>query len=185
MNIFRNDHWITTNEEIKNILKNCSQCWNSTLNGRLILPYNEIGSFPLQQKTQTFIINAHNEHNEEHPKKDGNNVIGHWILLSFDKTAQTAILFDPLNSLKKLHPHVSHFLETYCKNLKFQLKFLNVKTQANQSKACGFHVIWMTHKCHNLNVHGVIELSHISNTHSILNNESNIVRDVFKTFHLQ
>ena len=170
MSAFKDKSWITTDSELKDVLIKCDQCWKSTLNGDLIVPFDSVGSFPINQELQAYIINT---------VEIG---LGHWNLLLLRKNSKTAVLFDPLNSLKELSPRVFNHIEKYCKSLRFSLHVLNIKTQGNHSKACGFHIIWMLHKCHDLSINGIYNLIDVLKHHSILHIEKTIVHDVLKTF---
>ena len=173
MNVFRNKHWITTDTELRNILIKCDQCWKSTLSGNLIVPFNDIGSFPIEQELQAYVINT------------AEIGLGHWNLLILQKSRKTAVLFDPLNEITIRHPQVLNHIRTYCKSLHFTLHVLDIQTQGDRSKACGFHVIWMLHKCHDLSINGIHNLIKILRNQSILHIETAIVHDVFKTFHIK
>ena len=183
MNLYTSKRWITTDVQIKDILKKCDQCWKLTLNGSLILPYSDLESISLQDNVQTFILNTNdaNTENDENEAKNDQKV-GHWFFFSADQKNKRAVLFDPLNNLQKNYPNASNYIKTYCKSKHLKLLILNMQTQKDASKACGFHVVWMTHKYHDMSLKEIVQMKDIFALNSPSANESYVVNEILTTF---
>ena len=180
MSFCTSKRWITTDVEIKNILKKCEQCWKSTLKGSLVLPYNDLRSISLQNNVQTFILNTNNTDDTNNATNDQS--VGHWFFFSVNQKNKSAVLFDPLNNLQKHYPNALNHIKTYCKSKHFKLRILNMQTQTNLSKACGFHVIWMTHKYHDMNLREILQMKDIFLSNAPSTNELYVINEVLTVF---
>ena len=118
----KHKQWVTTDKQLKELLKRCRKCWKITNNGTHIFPYDNIENIDLKTRKNTFILNTNAISNIT-------GTVGHWITLHIDLNAKHAILFDSLNNFKSHHPVVYNCLHRYCKNKNIVLRVLKLQTQ--------------------------------------------------------
>ena len=169
------DKWVTTDDELRNVLKKCNYCSKITNNGENIVSYKELNTIKINKsKKCCIVINT--------AKNNTNGKLGHWITLYY--YCGQALVYDPLNTLHKLHPLVCFEIKSYCNKNNIKLKYLSIRTQTPNSLACGFHNVWFIHNSHKINTKGIMKLEKMLTNFSIKNREKFIISDVLKSFHV-
>lgn len=173
----KHKQWITTDKQLKKVLKKCNNCWKLTNEGLLIFPYDNIENIKLKHRKSTFILNTNAISNI-------NESVGHWISLHIDLKIKSAVLFDSLNNIKSNHPVVYAYLRTYCKNKNITLNVLKLQTQQNSSVTCGMHSVWFTHKSHKYNMDSLLKLSRVLSAYKVETREKYVLNAVDSLFFL-
>ena len=175
MKDFTDKRWITTDTDLRTLLKQCKKCFNSTLKGNLVTPYNEIETLQLSRTKFTLIMNTNNSE-EEHPS------VGHWIVCHVNPITKKAILHDSLNEIERCHPKVFSQIKLFCKNRHLKLYIFGIRTQGKDNKNCGLHSLWFTHKCHQLNLSALFRLGTVFKPYSVCEREHFVMHETLSTF---
>ena len=178
MTSYNNRNWITTREELEKVLTKCSECYSLTFRGNFIISFDELQSIKLSsdQEKRCIVINT--------VKSDGNEKVGHWILLYINMHCRQAILIDSLDNVYKTRPRVMTAIKLFCEKFQLKFRYLKLKSQTSNSLACGVHVLWFIHICHKLNIKAVLKLGEVLSNYSVKNIEDFIVQEVFNHFKL-
>ena len=172
---FKDKIWVTTNEQLQKYLHKCKGCWNVTLQGKLIIPYDEIQSFQFRTKKYTMVLNTKSKHSLD-------KELAHWICLHLDLITKQAFLFDSLNTIETTHPHVVLYLSKFCDSMNIKFHVFKLKTQQPNHLTCGFHALWMVHKTHKLNFSGILQLRTVFLPYSMYKREKFIIKTVLHDF---
>ena len=104
-----NQSWVTTDEELRTVLKRCRYCSNCTNKGENIVSYEKLNTVKINKKTNNcIVINT--------AKSGSQSRLGHWICLFIGKTGQ-ALLFDSLNTIYKSNPLVCSKIKSFCNKI--------------------------------------------------------------------
>ena len=175
MKDFTNKKWITTDKDIKSLLKQCKQCFASTINGSLVVPYNELGTFKISKTKYTLILNTNDSN-------DVTGSIGHWLVCHVNSLSGIALVHDSLNEVKRCHPNVLLQIQLFCSKNNLRLMILNFVTQEKKNLNCGLHSLWFTHKCHKYNSNALLKLKKMFAPYSVNEREHFIMNETFYVF---
>ena len=171
----KHKHWITTDKQIRDIVKKCRKCWKITNDGQLILPYDNIRTVKISGNKRTYILNTNSINDPE-------TRIGHWISLHIDMKNKQAVLFDSLNSIRKQHPIVYNYLNDFCKKQGIYLHVLKLRTQQTSSVTCGLHSVWFTNKSHHSSINALLKLPHLFSAYTIAKREKHVLSNIDSLF---
>ena len=174
---FSEKEWITSDYQLRNYLKRCSQCFLSTRKGQLVMPYDQLLHMNLKRKKYSLVLNTVQSLLKKKP-------IGHWINFHIDNITKKALLHDPLNELEKSHPKVIEIVRNYCRINNLKLIILKLQTQMAKNLTCGLQCLWFTHKCHKLSIHGLLELKQVLKHQSVYIREQFIVKQTMQIYRI-
>lgn len=130
-NQFADDRFLSTNLDIKNVLKKCKQCYKTSGNGELIFLSNELESYRIATtplRKLTIFLNIQEMH-------DPSTSVGHWILLCVKRSIRKCMVFD---SLATTDLRTRKIIDTFCKNNNIVSHYFNARYQMPSSKTCGY-----------------------------------------------
>ena len=174
MQTYTNKRWVTSDLQLRKLLRQCRKCSWYTMNGNLILPYDDIVTAHVPQKKFTMILNTN---------KSPDASIGHWLTCHVDVKTGIATLHDSLNEIEKFHPNVLQKIKLFCKIRNLTLNILRLKTQESKNVNCGIHSIWFTHKSHDLNSNALLKLKSLFQTYPVSVREQFVMNNVLSVFH--
>ena len=175
MKDFTNKKWITTDENIKNLLKQCKQCFASTLNGNLVLPYNKLETLNVSKLKYTLILNTNSSDNVT-------GSVGHWLVYHVNVLSKLSIIHDSLNEIERCHQDVLLQIRLFCKKNNLKLIILGLVTQRKENLNCGLHSLWFTHKCHGYNSNALLKLKKVFAPYSVNERERYIMNETLSIF---
>ena len=162
-------NFITSEEDIRRMLKSCAKCTVITNNAALILAHTELPYLHLNKlgyKKYSLIINS----------VIGDSKIGHWFtLLVFQN--RYAVICDGLNRIIR-DKDIMQNLQYFCKENKLSLKDLSFLCQRLSSQKCGYIALFFTAKASILNYFSFIKLIKMLNHGSINSKEKYIMKFV-------
>ena len=169
--------YITSTNELRQIIEKCSKCQHNSSNGTFIMPFHHLTSIFLKnyprQKNFGFILNS---------EKD-NQKVGHWFcIIIYQK--KFAILCDGLNEIK-LNTEIMLVIRQFCLNNKLQFIDLSCRYQQIQSKKCGFLALGILFLSHKYSFKAFMNLKKILKTNSIETNENYLFKIMKKHFGLK
>ena len=169
--------WITTDRQLRRYLKRCHQCFIATSHGKYVMPYNLLSMSHLKRKQYSFILNTINSTSQLQE-------VGHWFNFHINNITKQAILHDSLDEIEKSHREVFEHISQYCKKMNLNLHIYKLRTQSPNNLTCGIQSLWFNHKCHMLNIHGLLKLKQAFKNHSVYSREKFIVTDAVEMFHI-
>ena len=175
MKDFTDKKWITTDKDIKNLLEQCKQCFASTMNGSLVLQYNELETLNVSRLKYTLILNTNSSDN-------ATGSIGHWLVCHVNVLSKLSIIHDSLNEIERCHPDVLSQIRLFCKRNNLKLVILGLVTQKKQNLNCGLHSLWFTHKCHKYNSNALLKLKKMFGPYSVNERERYIMNEILSIF---
>ena len=170
--------FITSKDDLLDIISKCPKCLNSTGNGTFIMSYDQLCTIRLtekyaNQKVINFIINS--------SKSDG--VIGHWAnIVIFNR--KMLFFLDGLNEMKN-NPEIMNCIYTFSEKNNLKLYQFNVRYQSKRSKKCGFLACFIVHKSTQSTVSKFLNLRKLLVQNSIKTNEQSMLNSVKKTFKIK
>ena len=165
--------FVTSEMNIRGMLRRCDKCTVITNNARLIMPHNELRNLRLTSiasKKHSIIINSECD----------NQRLGHWFtLLVFPN--RHAIICDGLNETFQQRDILMN-LKIFCRNNNLVLHNLGFRCQQTTSKKCGYISLFFTAKASTLSYFSFMKLIHMLNHGSINSKEQYIMQFVAKHF---
>ena len=129
----------TSKTDLENILKQCSNCYNSTHNGDFILSHSDLPSILFKNYRKlpvyNFIVNSLDEHDSI-----SGPVVGHWVNIIILRQAGRfchALICDSLGEVTN-NPTVMQNIEKFCTNNSLRKHHLSGKYQIASSSRCGY-----------------------------------------------
>lgn len=169
------NQFVTSETDIRGILRSCAKCASLTRDTTLIISHTELPKLRLNgvgSRKHSIIINSEVD----------NQKLGHWFtLLVFPN--RRAILCDGLNQMFK-HRHILNNLKTFCKYNNLTLHNLSFHCQDTSSKKCGYITLFFTAKASELTYFRFMKLIHMLSRGSIRSREQYIMTFVAKHFNV-
>ena len=168
--------YITTKSDLTAILSKHPHCLDSTLDGKLIISYDELPNILINKlsKRKVYNIIANTE-------KSGIG-IGHWFnLVIFNNT--TLFLIDGLNKIKS-QPEITSYIGHFSARNNLKLKDFSVRYQSQQSKKCGYLAVFFVYKSVSHSITQFLRLRRMLQQNSIVTNENYIFTFVKNHFKL-
>ena len=158
------ERYLTTGEDIKNLLARCKKCNSITDGGKNIVFHAELPNLNIAMKNKVaVIVNT----------ADGEQV-GHWFLLTCFRNLKTAnakcFIVDTLGQVKK-EPNIMKNVKLFCRNNHFTLLNYNLKIQRSDSLACGYLVLFFLFKFSIMSLNEFLSLKRVMTRQSINTNE--------------
>ena len=174
MNRYSDPRYVTSSEDLKNILARCKKCYKLTLQASLILPIESLGEMMLPKNHQKkFYAIVH--------VKSKQSSLGHWISLSCYLTEKKAVIIDPSNKYRFSNSTV-HYIRLFCqKNHLSEINYA-VQLQSPHSLACGQICVAMCGKTHNSSIQQILNVRKLIKTYSVAFNEHHLISYAKKHF---
>ena len=171
-------HFITTKEDLIKILAKNPNCFNSTVNGKLILSYEQLPNIYLKKFKKKTVYNliVNSAAAEEYIK------IGHWFNLIVFKN-NTVFFLDGLNQVKS-QPFITTNIKKFAKNNNLAIYDFNVRYQNQSSKKCGYLACFFVYKSLSNSIPSFLKLKKMLKQNSIKTNEQYIFKSVKRYFKL-
>jgi hypothetical protein len=141
---FENKSFITTNNDIKNLLGSCMSCLATTNNGENVLTKDFLlknTKYKIHRNKTCFVINTLNSWDTQET--------GHWVTLCIDWRTNSAVI---ANSLRIIPKDTIKTINDWCAIHNLNITLLNFGSQAINSLNCGFHSKYFVHTFH---LHGL------------------------------
>ena len=170
------DRFVTTKDDIISSLSKYPKCLDSTIDGKLIISYEELPNILLntfnKKAVYNLIINS----------KIKQGKIGHWTsLIVFN--SKILFLLDGLNEIKSQIQVITN-IKTFAKNNNLKIYDFNVRYQKPSSKKCGFLACFFVYKSITCSLPKFLKLRKMLLNNSVSTNENYIFNFVKKKFGL-
>ena len=156
--------YLTTGEDIKDLLTRCKKCHSITDGGKNIVFHTELSNLNIAMKNKVAVI-VNTTNGEQ---------VGHWFLLACFRNLKTTnakcFLVDTLGQVKK-EPNIMKNVELFCRNNHFTFLNYNLKIQKSDSLACGYLVLFFLFKFSILSLNEFLSLKRVMTRQSINTNE--------------
>ena len=167
-------HFITSQSDIKYMLKSCNICNRITNNSNFVVDHTELPAIKLStRKKYAFIV---------HIKNDITLPIGHWLsLLVFNR--RFAVICDGQNQLKTANSNAYENIQTFCSLNKLALTNLKFRCQPTKSLKCGYIALFFVAKFSVQSYNSFKKMCELLNQYSIQTKEQyamNYVKTHFK-----
>ena len=169
--------YITSTNELHEIIQRCPKCKHATLNGTFIIPFHHLTAILLKkyhnQKNFCLILNS----------EIGSHKVGHWFsIIIYQK--KYAILCDGLNEIK-FNTQIMQYIKHFCSINNLKLIDLSCKYQQIQSKKCGYLALGMVLFSHKFTFKNFLKFKKIFKKNSTETNENYIFKLTKKHFNLK
>ena len=175
-NTFADTKYLTTNEDIRAILKRCKRCLKTSGDGNFILLLDELHDYRINMNPQSKMSLFINTQKSNETTLE----IGHWILLCC-KGRKCIVL----NSLQETDQRTKLYIETFCRNNKLTSHYFSARYQDKTSKSCGFLCLFMHSQFTHNNLHSLYKMRHSILTTPVKYVEAAMIKKVSKHFRIR
>lgn len=173
--LFSSKALITSDEDLKFYLRRMPNNCNTLVNkGQYILHFDRLNTIPMQDiKNKKIAIILNTNHSKESP-----NTTGHWVTILINK--ERKCLF--IDSLKKgsLNSKIIESVKIFCNIHNLHFTNWKIRTQRQQSQACGFIILFFINCFAKYNMFGFTNLKKLFTHYSINERERYILKKAYK-----
>lgn len=172
-NRFASTNFITSTNNLRDILKRCKKCYKITMNASLIMPIESVSETRLPKvRFQKYFLLAN--------FKTGEN-LGHWVGIAVFPHEKLCVIIDPGNRYRDYPIVVSH-IQNFCKLNKLNIFDYATKFQQDSSFICGQLCTFFCAKIHLYSFQELLNFRDVIKSYTISSNEENMMSFVQKHF---
>ena len=182
---FSNSKYITTNNRLRKILRNCALCNKLTLNGSLIIPCSKLPGVRLpqiKQKKYFLIINIPNQSSDNNYL--GHNYLGHWLGCCVNVQTRQCLLVDSANLIASQTGPMNYIL-SFCTSNHLTLVNFNLMFQEKDNVLCGQNQLYICSVFSKRSLRQTYNLRYMLQKYTLQQIAFYIIKQVEHHFHVQ
>ena len=169
------DSYITSKNDLMEILSGCNRCFNSTLKGALVISHKQLPHISLNylSKLKNLCLIIHS---------GTNNETAHWFnLVIYNR--KTVLLCDGLNQIKTNQEIMSN-IASFCRTNRLVFHDFKLRYQTKTSKKCGYLACFFAYKLTSSTFHNFLKFQRMLVQNSVATNEQFMMQRVISHFNL-
>lgn len=176
MATFSKKIFITSNVDLLNYAKTRKDCLHLLNGGNNIISMEQLPHFNLKKnrnQKKSIIL---------HIPSTGPGSVGHWCIALLQPDRNILLFVDPLNTVLRTEPKVSHYLDKFCCQNGYKWTDWNLQTQSLTSNCCGLIALYFLQFFSSHSLKELGNLRKLLKEYPVLLREAMVLRKVYVKF---
>ena len=177
---FADSKYITTIDNLRDILQKCTLCNKLTLNGSLIMPCDKLSTIKLpnnKQKKYFLIIHVPS-------RSESNNFLGHWLGCCINTQTKQCLLVDSANVVPS-QTGTMHYISNFCNANRLTLLNFNLMFQDKSNVLCGQYQLYICSIFSKRSLRQTLNLKYMLQKYNLKKLAYFIIQQVERHFHIK